>query len=142
MRCDDRGRRAGSHAPPAATRWKGTPWRVALLLAVSMATARADDGFAVFMTQWREALVRRDAVALASLAQTPFLFDGRAQDEAGVARVVVPALITDEVRACLLDAVPVAEDDRQVLFCAPYAFYLGRVAGRWRWVEFAADGEP
>ena len=118
------------------------PWLVAVLLALSTATAHADDGFAAFLTQWREALARRDAVALAALAQTPFLFDGRAHDQAGVARVVVPALITDDVRACLLCAAPVPEDDRQVLFCAPYAFYLGRVAGRWRWVEFAADGEP
>lgn len=115
---------------------------VAVALAVSMTSAHADDGFAAFLAQWREALARRDAAALAAMTQTPFLFDGGAQDEAGVARVVVPVLITDEVRACLLDAEPVAEDDRRVLFCTPYAFYLQRVAGRWRWVEFAADGEP
>ena len=61
--------------------------------------------------------------------------------DAGVAREVVPALLTVEVRHCLRTAAPLREDDRYVLSCAPYQFHLGRVDGEWRWVEFAADGE-
>ena len=71
----------------------------------------------------------------------PFLFEGRDHAREGVAREVVPALLTVEVRHCLRTAAPLREDDRYVLSCVPYQFHLGRVDGEWRWVEFAADGE-
>ena len=60
---------------------------------------------------------------------------------ADVARSVVPALLTADVRRCLRTAPPLREDDRYVLSCVPYLFYFGRVDGQWRWMEFAADGE-
>lgn len=75
------------------------------------------------------------------MTQAPFLYEGRGRDREGVARVTVPALMTPEVRRCLRTAVPVREDDRHVLFCAPYLFYFAQVDGQWRWVEFTADGE-
>ncbi|MFT3667020.1 MAG: hypothetical protein QM795_00105 [Pseudoxanthomonas sp.] len=101
----------------------------------------ADADFAAFLARWRAAVAANDADAIARMTQAPFLYEGRGRDREGVARVAVPALMTPEVRRCLRTAVPVREDDRHVLFCAPYLFYFAQVDGQWRWVEFTADGE-
>lgn len=114
-----------------------------LVLACMAGMVRAGDGadFAAFLRTWRAAVERNDAAAVAAMAHTPFLFEGRGHDPAGVAKTVVPALLTPPVRRCLVVAPPVEEDGRYVLDCTPYLFYLERIDGRWRWVEFAADGE-
>ncbi|KRA46259.1 hypothetical protein [Pseudoxanthomonas sp. Root630] len=119
---------------------------IALLLvfACGIAEARpvdADADFSAFLSRWREAIVANDAEAVAGMTQVPFLFEGEPRDRADVARTVVPALLTSDVRRCLHTAPPLREDDRYVLSCVPYLFYLGRIDGQWRWVEFAADGE-
>ena len=117
-----------------------------LLLAFACGTAAAhpvdaEADFGAFLARWREAIVANDAVAIAGMTQVPFLFESAPLDRAGVARAVVPALLTADVRRCLRTAPPLREDDRYVLACAPYLVYFGRVDGQWRWVEFAADGE-
>lgn len=101
----------------------------------------ADAEFAAFLRAWRSAAERNDATALATMAQVPFLFEGHEHDRDGIAHTVVPALFTPAVRRCLRSVAPLSEDGRHVLSCAPYLFYLERIDGRWRWVEFAADGE-
>jgi len=108
-----------------------------------MGAAHAGDGddFAAFLRAWRSAVERHDATAIAAMAHTPFLFEGREHDRAGVAETVVPALLAPAVRRCLASAPPVEEDGRYVLDCLPYLFYLERIDGRWRWADFAADGE-
>ena len=115
-----------------------------LALACGIAAAHrvdADADFGAFLARWREAVAANDATAIAKMTQVPFLFESEPRDRADVARTVVPALLTADVRRCLRTARPLREDDRYVLSCAPYLFYLGRVDGQWRWVEFAADGE-
>ena len=94
-----------------------------------------------FMTQLRQAAAQPGGAALADLTQLPFLFDGQARGRNGFITQVAPALFTPAVRQCLQQARPQAEGDRFVLWCKPYAFYLGPVQGRWRLIEFAADAE-
>ncbi|PPJ41692.1 hypothetical protein C0063_15400 [Pseudoxanthomonas sp. KAs_5_3] len=114
------------------------------MFACGIAAARpvdAEADFGAFLSRWREAVVANDAEAIAGMAQVPFLFESEPHDRADVARSVVPALLTADVRRCLRTAPPLREDDRYVLSCAPYLFCFGRVDGQWRWMEFAADGE-
>ena len=101
----------------------------------------ADTEFDAFLARWRAAGAANDVDAVVAMTRLPFLFEGRDHAREGMAREVVPALLTVEVRHCLRTAAPLREDDRYVLSCAPYQFHLGRVDGEWRWVEFAADGE-
>ena len=115
-----------------------------LVFACGIAAAQpvdAEADFGAFLSRWREAAVANDADAIAGMAQVPFLFESEPRDRADVARMVVPALLTADVRRCLRTAPPLREDDRYVLSCVPYLFYFGRVDGQWRWMEFAADGE-
>ncbi|MCR5884839.1 hypothetical protein LRS03_19050 [Rhizobacter sp. J219] len=94
-----------------------------------------------FVKQVREAAARPGGQAIADLTQFPFLFDSQPlQREAFIAKAA-PALFTPRVRQCLQRAEPQAEDGRLVLWCKPYGFYLGPVRGRWRLIEFTADGE-
>lgn len=94
-----------------------------------------------FVKQLRDAAAQPGGHALAALTQFPFLFDGQPlQREAYLAKAV-PALFTPRVRHCLQRATPQAEDDRLVLWCKPYGFYLGEVQGRWRLIEFGTDAE-
>ena len=94
-----------------------------------------------FVAEWRQAAAAADSAALARLAQLPFLFEGRERGRDEFIAIVVPALLTPAVRRCVQRAAPQREGDRLVVWCKPYAFYLGPVQGRWRWIEFAADGE-
>ena len=107
----------------------------------SARAADADTEFDAFLARWRAAVAANDVDAVVAMTRLPFLFEGRDHAREGVAREVVPALLTVEVRHCLRTAAPLREDDRYVLSCVPYQFHLGRVDGGWRWVEFAADGE-
>lgn len=113
---------------------------LACLSFASEANAAPAEG-QVLVKQLREAAAKPGGQAIAELTQFPFLFDSRPlQREAFIAKAV-PALFTPRVRQCLQSAKPQPEDDRLVLWCKPYAFYLGPVQGRWRLVEFGADGE-
>lgn len=94
-----------------------------------------------FVGALREAAARPGGSALAELAELPFLFEGRPRGRDEFVARVVPALFDAPVRRCLQHAVPQPEGDRLVLWCRPYAFYLGPVQGRWRLIEFAADAE-
>jgi hypothetical protein len=102
--------------------------------------ATSADGQA-FVAQFREAAARPGGAALADLAELPFLFEGRAHQRQAFIGKVVPALFTAPVRQCLQHARPQPEGDRLVLWCKPYAFYLGPVRGRWRLIEFGVDAE-
>lgn len=77
---------------------------------------------------------------IAAQVRVPFLYEGRELDRAGV-EAIVPALFGPAVRRCLASVAPVAEDNRQVVSCPPYAFYFGRDAEGYRLLEFGADGE-
>ena len=116
-----------------------------LLLAVMLgrpvlANETAATGFASFHAQFRAAVSRQDSAAIAALTHLPFLIEGRALDRADFERAV-PGLFTAFQRRCLAKAPALQEGDRHVVFCTPYAFYFGRVAGHYRFLEFAADGE-
>jgi hypothetical protein len=112
----------------------------ACLALAPAAGAAGDVGFAAFLAQWRAALARDDAGAVADLTQLPFLFEGAPRDRAGFV-AIYPALFTKPVRECLATAEPVAEDDRFVASCGPSLFYFGRSGPAWRLLEFAADPE-
>jgi hypothetical protein len=121
---------------------RGARWVAVMVLALAPpgAALAGDAGFEEFLHAFRRALADDDLATLASLTQLPFLYEGRNLDAAGFERAV-PELFTPEVRHCLAQARPVAEDDRLVIFCAPYGFYFGRTARGWRLIEFMADGE-
>ena len=108
----------------------------------TQAVARTET-FAEFFTRFRVALASGRAADVAALTHTPFLYEGKQLDTAGFTRIV-PTLFTAAVKRCIATATPIPEDDRQVVFCKPYAFYFGRDAagkGGIRLLEFAADGE-
>jgi len=105
--------------------------------------AHAADGaeFDAFLRQFRAAVAAQDAPAVASMTRLPFLYEGEALARDGVAGIV-PALFTPAVRHCFVQAAPLAEEDAQVVFCPPYAFYFRADAeGRWAFDTFGADGE-
>lgn len=120
-------------------------WRRAAALAAAITAFAPQAGAApaqaqAFIGQLREAATRPGGAALAELTQLPFLFEGRPHTRDAFVAQVVPALFTPAVRQCLQRARPQPEGDRLVLWCKPYAFYVGMVQGRWRVVEFGADG--
>ena len=103
------------------------------------AQAVADDGFAAFHAEFRAAVARGDAQAVAAL---PFLFEGRALDTAGFRREAWPALFTPALRRCWARAPALAEPGQPAersLHCAPYALHFDAQGGRWRLREFSAD---
>lgn len=121
-----------------------------LLYATTVALATASFAFEAmampaegqaFVAQFRQAAAQPGGAALADLTQLPFLFEGRSHQRDAFVAKVVPALFTPAVRHCLQRAQPHVEDGRLVMWCKPYAFYLGRVDGRWRLVEFGVDAE-
>ena len=111
-----------------------------LALAPGAAPVAGEATFDQYLQAFRRALAADDRVALASLTQLPFLYEGRGLDASGF-RQAIPELFTPAVRRCLAQARPIAEDDRYVLFCSPYGFYFGRTADGYRLIEFMADGE-
>ena len=72
----------------------------------------ADTEFDAFLARWRAAVAANDVDAVVAMTRLPFLFEGREHAREGVAREVVPALLTVEVRHCLRTAAPLREDDR------------------------------
>jgi hypothetical protein len=108
--------------------------------ALPAAALPAPDGQA-FLAALRAAAAQPNLQALTDLVALPFLFEGRTLDRSMFALEAAPAMFTPAVRRCLARAVPRADADRWVLWCRPYAFYLGPVRGRWRLIEFGADGE-
>jgi hypothetical protein len=113
------------------------------LLGAAPQTVARTETFAEFFVRFRAALASGRAADVAALTHTPFLYEGKQLDTAGFTRVV-PTLFSAAVKRCFSTARPVPEDDRQVVFCKPYAFYFGRdeaAKGGIRLLEFAADGE-
>lgn len=116
-----------------------------LALAVSLlggAAAHAEPDFAPFHAQFRAALQRQDALALAALTRLPFLFEGRAHARESFVRQVWPQLFSAALRRCLVQA-PVLDDGpgQRQLFCRPYSFHFDARDGAWQLREFSADGE-
>ncbi len=118
--------------------------RVLMVAALSMngSLQAADaDSFDTFLREFRAAVARQDAAAVAGMTRLPFLYEGQALGrEAAID--VLPSLFPPAVRSCLDQAEPLAEDDARVIFCSPYAFYFRAGAdGRWAFDTFGADGE-
>ncbi len=113
-----------------------------LLLVLLQGSTQAAPGpeFKLYLKDFRQAVARNDGGAVAALTRLPFLYEGVALDHRGFL-TIYPRLFDVGVRRCLSKAEPVAEDDAQVLFCRPYAFYFRQTHGVWRLVEFGADGE-
>jgi hypothetical protein len=136
--------------PAAPTRLARHAGRLLASLCVAAACAAQDRHAAAgaegqaFVQDFREAAARGDAAALAAHTALPFLYEGRRVGRAAFIAEVVPALFTPAVRRCLASprTRAAAEEGRLVVWCAPYAFYLGADArGQWRLEEFATDGE-
>lgn len=112
----------------------------ALLGPAAQAQTSAD--FSGFQAQFRAALARHDAAAVAALTRLPFQFEGRAHDAQGFVRQVWPRLFSAAIRRCLQQAQALSEGPRErVMFCRPYSFHFDASGGAWRLREFAADGE-
>ncbi len=105
----------------------------------STATAESET-FEAFLIRFRAALKSGRAADVATFLRVPFLYEGRQLDAAGVV-TIVPGLFTPTVKRCLANVKTIAEEDRRVAFCRPYAFYFGRENGAYTLLEFAADGE-
>lgn len=131
----------------AAGHGRQGPGLVGLLLAAVCAFTlpgahAAPPAFAPWLAAWQAEVARGDAAAVAARAQLPFLFEGQAQDAAGFARRVWPALFTPALRRCWAQARPLRDGDRQVLACGPYLLVFGAdAAGRWALREFGVDAE-
>jgi hypothetical protein len=108
------------------------------------APAPADTAFEAFATDWRRAVARGDAQAVAAATRLPFLFEGRALDAAGFSRQAWPALFTPALRRCWAHAKAVAEPGaaaERSLTCGAYTLHFDATGGAWRLREFSADGE-
>ena len=103
---------------------------------------RADDrDFDVFIAQFRAAVVKPDAAAVADLARLPFQFENEPRERAAF-EAIVPVLFDASVRSCLAQEKAIVEDDARVIFCGAYAFYFRRQPqGNWKLEEFGVDGE-
>ena len=115
---------------------------VLLLLSAgnSRAAAPATAAFASFFGDFRDAIARNDAKAVAGLTRLPFLFEGKPRDHASF-QSVYAELFDEKVRACFKSPKVSGEGDRYVISCGRYIFYFGVVGDRYRLVEFAADPE-
>ncbi len=115
---------------------------VALLASLLLSGgALADPAFEAFLPRFRAAVATGDAAGLADLTRLPFVYEGKPHDRAAFTRIM-PVLFDAPVRRCLAAARPLVEDDAQVVFCPPLAFYFRKGDdGRYRLDEFAADGE-
>lgn len=120
-----------------------TVWRVfsrsVLALLLICQTCAAQD-FAAFQSEFRKAIARNDAAAIADLTRLPFLFESRPRDRAGFL-AIYPTLFTPSVRRCLASARATGESGDEVVSCPPYAFYFDQLKGVWKLREFNADGE-
>ena len=122
-------------------------WMLALLASswlAEPARVAAEPGFEPFLADWRAAVARGDADAVARQVRGPFLWEGRTLDVAGFRRHAWPALFTPALRRCWARAEPVAEPGQpgeRALFCAPYALHFDAEGGQWALREFSADPE-
>jgi hypothetical protein len=110
------------------------------LIAASESGALAASGFESFFAEFRAALERNDAKAVADRTKLPFLFDGKPRDHGGFQKIY-PDLFDRKVRACFKGAKAVTEGDRFVVNCGRYIFYFGLAGEHYRLFEFAADPE-
>jgi hypothetical protein len=110
------------------------------LLLVACDAAAAAGGFDSFFTEFRAAVVRDDAAAVADRTRLPFLFDGKPRDHGGFQKIY-SQLFDRKVLACFKGARAVTEGDRFVVNCGRYLFYFGAVGSAYRLIEFAADPE-
>ena len=88
------------------------------LLGCGTQTVARAETFAEFFTRFRAALASGRAADVAALTRTPFLYEGRQLDTAGLTRIV-PTLFSAAVKRCIATAKPIPEDDRQGVFCKP-----------------------
>lgn len=96
--------------------------------------------FAPDWTRFATAAATGDAATVKALTRFPFLFEGR---ELAADRFdsIWMGLFTPAVRECMGRAQPQTEENRFVVFCAPYVFYFDQGAEGWRFSEFTADPE-
>lgn len=96
--------------------------------------------FAPDWTRFATAAATGDAATVKALTRFPFLFEGR---ELAADRFdsIWMGLFTPAVRECMGRAQPQTEENRFVVFCAPYVFYFDKGAEGWRFSEFTADPE-
>jgi hypothetical protein len=111
-----------------------------MLFALSAQSFSATVGFEPFFAEFRKAVARNDAVAVAALTQTPFLFDNQPRDRAGLQKIY-PRLFDSHVRTCFAKAKAVVEQDAWMVACGRYLFNFRQVNGQYRLSEFAADPE-
>lgn len=96
--------------------------------------------FAPDWTRFATAAATGDAATVKALTRFPFLFEGR---ELAADRFdsIWMGLFTPAVRECMGRAQPQTEENRFIVFCAPYVFYFDQGAEGWRFSEFTADPE-
>ena len=96
--------------------------------------------FAPDWTRFATAAATGDAATVKALTRFPFLFEGR---ELAADRFdsIWMGLFTPAVRECMGRAQPQTEENRFVVFCAPYVFYFDQGAEGWRFSEVTADPE-
>ena len=90
--------------------------------------------------EFKAAVARNDAKAVAELTQLPFLFDSKPRDSLSFQKIY-PQLFDAKVRTCFAKARAVIEQDAQVINCGRYIFYFRVVNRQYRFIEFAADPE-
>ena len=117
-----------------------TKFLLTFLLLVTCDVIAAPAGFESFFAEFRAAVVRDDAAAVADRTKLPFLFEGKPRDR-GNFQKIYPQLFDRKVRACFKGAKAVIEGDRFVVNCGRYLFYFGAVGSAYRLIEFAADPE-
>ena len=117
-------------------------WILAVGVIGSMAPlfAQSPANFEKFFAEFKAAVARNDAKAVAEMTQLPFLFHSKPRDRVGFQKIY-PELFDAKVRACFAKAKPVIEQDAHVVNCGRYIFYFRVVNGRYRLSEFAADAE-
>ena len=102
------------------------------------AASAAVAGFDKFFSEFRSAIARNDAKAVADMTKLPFLFDSKPRDH-GNFQKIYPELFDEKVRACFKRARAARESDRYVVHCGRTIFYFGVAGDRYRLIEFAAD---
>ena len=102
--------------------------------------ARVGANFETFYAEFKAAVTRNDAKAIAELTQLPFLFDSKPRNQNEFQRIY-PELFDANIRACFASAKASWEDNAWVINCGRYIFYFRVVNRQFRFVEFAADPE-
>jgi hypothetical protein len=115
-----------------------------LMCALSPITVRSASpavaNFEPFFMEFKAAVARNNAKAVAELTQLPFLFDSKPRDSLSFQKIY-PQLFDTKVRTCFAQATAVVEQDAQVINCGRNIFYFRVVNRQYRFIEFAADPE-